>query len=190
MRNYRLILTVGSWLVLAASLPVAAEDVTTEPFVGVRVIHSKSMTPRQVDMWVAEIDPHAPGIEFMVTPSNGDLIGDTKPETTRAFVTRVGAQIGINGSFFAMAAKGAESKGQYEVLGLSASKGDAYSPFKKSFTDAINISKDNVPTIIRGTGKAPKIARLVNAPSPDALPKGDASMKDATEKKEKEPQMP
>lgn len=188
MRNYRLILTVGSWLVLAASLPAAAEDVTTEPFVGVRVIHSKSMTPRQVDMWVAEIDPHAPGIAFMVTPSNGDLIGDTKPETTRSFVTRVGAQIGINGSFFAMAAKGAESKGQYEVLGLSASKGDAYSPFKRSFTDAINISKDNVPTIIHGTGKAPKVVKLVNTPSPDALPKGEASKKDATEKKVKEPE--
>ena len=106
MRNYRLILTVGSWLVFAASLPAAAEDVTTEPFEGVRVIHSKSMTPRQVDMWVVEIDPHAPGISFLVTPSNGDLIGDTTPETTRAFVTRVGAQIGMNGSFFSHGGQG------------------------------------------------------------------------------------
>ena len=95
-----------------------------------------------------------PGISFMVTPSNGDSIGDTKPETTRAFVTRVGAQIGINGSFFAMAAKDAESNGQYDVLGLSASKGDAYSPFKPgSFTDAINISKDNTPTIHSRNGR-------------------------------------
>src|SRR4029078_1726947 len=92
------------------------------------------------------------------------------------------AQIGINGSFFAMAAKGAASKGQYEVLGLSASKGGVYSALKRSFTDAINISKDNVPTIIHGTGKAPKVVKLVNAPSPDALQKKDASKKDASKK--------
>ncbi len=134
----------------------ATDDVVTEPFEGVRVIHSKSMTPRQVDMWVAEIDMHAPGVSFLVTPSNGDLIGDTKPETTRAFVTRVGAQLGVNGSFFSMAAKGAESKGQYNVLGLSVSKGDAYSPFAVGFVDAINISPDNVATIIQGTDKGGK----------------------------------
>lgn len=163
-----------------------ADDVVTEPFEGVRVIHSKSMTPRQVDIWVAEIDPHAPGISFLVTPSNGDLIGDTKPETTRAFVTRVGAQLGINGSFFAMAAKGAESKGQYDVLGLSASKGDAYSQFKRGFTDAINISQDNMPTIIHGTGKAPKNAKLVKTTTP--TPKGEAAAKDPNAKKEKEPE--
>jgi hypothetical protein len=187
MRNYRLILTVGLCLVFTSSL-AAADDVVTEPFEGVRVIHSKSMTPRQVDIWVVEIDPHAPGISFMVTPSNGDLIGDTKPETTRAFVTRVGAQLGINGSFFAMAAKGAESKGQYDVLGLSASKGDAYSPFKRSFTEAINISKDNVPTIIHGTGKARKPATLVKATTPAPPQKGEAATKDPNAKKEKEPE--
>src|SRR5689334_5829209 len=164
MRNYQKLSALVVWLAVGASFAMA-EDVVTEPFVGVRVIHSKSLKPRQVDMWVAEIDPHAPGISFLVTPSNGDMIGDTKPETTRAFVTRVGAQLGINGSFFAMAAKGAESKGQYDVLGLSASQGDAYSQFKKNFTDAINISKDNVPTIIHGTGKAPKTAKLVAADS-------------------------
>src|SRR5262245_41439872 len=106
MRKSQLPLTVVL-MVLVTPMVAAAGDVITEPFEGVRLIHSQSMTPRQVDMWAVEIDPHAPGISFLVTPSNGDLIGDTKPETTRAFVTRVGAQIGINGSFFAMAAKGA-----------------------------------------------------------------------------------
>jgi exopolysaccharide biosynthesis protein len=145
-------------LVFAGSFAAAATNEVTEPFEGVRLIHSKSMTPRQVDMWIVEIDMSAPGVSFLVTTSNGDLIGDTTPETTRAFVTREGAQIGINGSFFAMAAKGAASKGQYDVLGLSASKGDAYSPFQKGCVDAINISKDNVATIIRGTGKPMKVA--------------------------------
>src|SRR4029078_5210140 len=107
MRNSIVSFFVLVQLVLLSLAASADTDVVTEPFVGVRVIHSKSMKPRQVDMWVAEIDPHAPGISFLVTPSNRDTIGDTKPETTRAFVTRVGAQLGINGSFFAMAAKGA-----------------------------------------------------------------------------------
>jgi hypothetical protein len=157
MRNNRLIVTLASSLAFVASLAAAADQIT-EPFEGVRLIHSASMTPRQVDMWVVEIDMHAPGISFLVTPSNGDLIGDTTPETTRAFVTRESAQIGINGSFFAMAGKAPDGKAQYDVLGLSASKGDAYSPFKKGFVDAINISQDNLATVIRGTGKPTKLA--------------------------------
>jgi hypothetical protein len=179
MRDFQRLLPAVLLVFVPATVAVAG-DVVTEPFEGVRLVHSQSMTPRQVDMWVVEIDMKAPGISFLVTPSNGDLVGDTTPETTRAFVTRVGAQIGINGSFFAMAAKGAESKGQYDVLGLSASKGDAYSQFKRGFTDAINISKDNVPTIIRGTGKAPNVVRTVSvkqtdskAPSPNPLPEGE-----------------
>src|SRR3954468_19542884 len=120
MQNYRLNLAVWTWLVFAGSL-AAADDVITEPFEGVRLIHSKSMSPRQVDMWIAEIDPGAPGISFLVTPSNGELPGDTTPETTRAFVTRVGAQLGINGSFFSEAAKGRDGKAQYNVTGVSVS---------------------------------------------------------------------
>jgi hypothetical protein len=177
MRNYRLIVTLASSLLFAASLASAADDVITEPFKGVRLIHSKSMSPRQVDMWVAEIDMSAPDISFLVTPSNGDLIGDTTPETTRAFVTRVGAQIGINGSFFAFAAKTPGGKAQYDVLGLSVSNGDAYSPFKRGFTDAINISKDNVATIIRGIGKAPKVAKL-NRATPKPPPKEENPKKE------------
>src|SRR3954463_13546038 len=149
----RVLLALIAWAVCFGSYAAAAANVITKPFEGVRLIHSKSMSPRQVDMWFVEIDMSAPGVSFLVTPSNGDLVGDTTPETTRAFVTREGAQIGINGSFFAFAAKAPDGKAQYDVLGLSVSKGDAYSPFKKGFVDAINISKDNVATIIQGTGK-------------------------------------
>src|SRR5207244_10975234 len=120
------------------------------PFVGLRLIHSQSMSPRQVDMWVAEIDMSAPGISFLVTPSNGELPGDTTPQTVRAFVTQVGAQIGINGSFFSMAAKGTDGVRQSNVTGLSVSRGDAYSPFARGFEEAINISQDGVATFIRG----------------------------------------
>jgi hypothetical protein len=90
----------------------------------------------------------------------------------------VNAQIGINGSFFAFAAKAPDGKAQYDVLGLSASKGDAYSPFKKGFTDAFNISKDNLATIIRGTGTARKVAKLTKATSPNTLAKGEGVKKE------------
>ena len=125
-------------------------------------------------------------MSFLVTPSNGELAGDTTPQTTRAFVAYVGAQLGVNGSFFSSA-----GKRQLDVLGLSVSQGDAYSPFARGFTDAINFSPDNVATIVRGVGKAsqkvsskarspgrpsehprPK-GEGIAAPSPNPLPKGD-----------------
>src|SRR2546423_2995045 len=99
MRKYRLGLTLAAWLFLAGSL-AAATNVVSEPFEGVRLIHSQATAPRQVDMWLAEIDPSTPGVAFLVTPSNGELPGDTTPLTVRAFATKVGAQLGINGSFF------------------------------------------------------------------------------------------
>jgi hypothetical protein len=145
-------------IVVFSAAASADSNVVTEPFVGVRVIHSKSMKPRQIDIWVAEIDLKAPGVSVLVTPSNGELPGDTTPLTVREFAAKTGAQLGINGSFFSMAAKGKDGKSQYNVNGLSASKGDAYSPFAHGYLDAINISKYNVATIIRGTGDDSRIA--------------------------------
>jgi hypothetical protein len=176
MNKNRTILIVVAGFFCAAAFAEAATNEVTEPFVGVRVIHSKDTKPRQIDMWIVEIDPHAPGIRFAVTPSNGSLTGDTTPQTTRAFVTKVKAQIGINGSFFASA-----GNGQFDVSGLCVSKGDAYSPFQRGFVDAINISKDNVATIIRGTGREKnKLVKPVSktkskTPSPNPLPKGEGS---------------
>ncbi len=155
-RVFKLLLVTAAWFIFSLPFAAAGTNKVTEPFEGVRLIHSKSTVPRLIAMWVVEIDMSAPGVGFVVTPSNGGLIGDTTPQTVRTFVTQVGAQIGVNGSFFAMAAKGAASKGQYDVLGLSVSKGDAYSPFERGFVDAINISQNNVATIIRGTGKGNK----------------------------------
>ncbi len=133
---------------LAAASAAAATNEITQPFEGVRLIHSRTTVPRLVDMYVVEIDMTAPGLSFLTTPSNGPLIGDTTPQTTRTFVTQVGAQLGINANFFAWAGSGP----QYDVLGLSVSNGDAYSPFDPGFVDALNISADNVATIIRAIG--------------------------------------
>jgi hypothetical protein len=139
-------LCVLLWPLLAAALAAAATNEISEPFEGVRLIHSRSTVPRLVDMFVVEIDMAAPGLQFLATPSNGALVGDTTPQTTRTFVSQVGAQIGVNANFFASA-----GSGQYELRGLSVSNGDAYSPFEPGFLDALNVSLGNVATIIRAT---------------------------------------
>ena len=160
MRNSIVSFFVLGQLVLLSAAASADTNVVTEPFVGVRVIHSKAMKPRQVDIWVAEIDLKAPGVSVLVTPSNGELAGDTTPLTVRAFATKVGAQLGINGSFFSVAAKAKDGTAQYNVTGLSASNGDAYSPFARGYTDAINISKDGVAAIVHGTGDDQRLAAV------------------------------
>jgi len=145
---------VGQLLVLLylfqlASVAGAATNEITEPYQGIRLIHSRSTVPRLVDMWIAEIDMSAPGLDFKVTPSNGALPGDTTPQTTRAFATQEGAQLAINANFFSSA-----GSGQYHTLGLSVSNGDAYSPFQSGFLDALNVSPDNVASIIRATSSS------------------------------------
>jgi hypothetical protein len=158
MHNPRLHLMCAAWLILASSLAAATTNEITHPYQGVRLIHSKSTVPREVDIWIAEIDMAAPGIAFFVTPSNGELVGDTTPQTVREFVTKAGAQFGINGSFFSMTSKESDALRQSNVTGLSVSKGDAYSPFARGFEEAINISKENVATIVYGTGEGGRIA--------------------------------
>ncbi|MBA3482908.1 MAG: phosphodiester glycosidase family protein, partial [Pirellulales bacterium] len=119
----------------------------TEPFQGVRLIHSKSPAPRLIDVFVVEIDLSAPGLSFLVTPSNGALPGDTTPQRTRAFAEQYDAQVAINGSYF-----GSAGSGQFDVQGLSVSNGDAYSQFELARLVALNVSMSNVATIIQASG--------------------------------------
>lgn len=94
-------------LLLVPSLSAAAVQ-TSEPFVGIKLERIERSKPRPEIIHLAIIDPKAPGIRFVVTPSNGDpngpLPGDPNLETTRQttlqFITRQHAQLGINGSFF------------------------------------------------------------------------------------------
>ena len=124
----------------------AASFELTEPFIGVRHFHRTANLPRMVDMHIIEIDPTAQGIDFLVTPSNGSAPGDTVAQTTRSFLATHGAQIAINASFYASA-----GGGNLDVLGLSASRGDAYSEFNSGFPVALNVSADNLASIIQST---------------------------------------
>ena len=49
MRKYRIGFLVAAWVCFTGSLAAIARDVITEPFEGVRLIHSQRMAPRQVD---------------------------------------------------------------------------------------------------------------------------------------------
>ena len=150
-RNY------SAWLICAVTIAVAerchaASYEMTEPFVGVRHFHRVSTVPRLIDVHIVEIDPAAPGIDFLVTPSNGPAPGETVAQTTRSFLTQHNAQIAINGSFYAFVAGN-----NMNVQGLSASQGDIYSTFEAARLAALNISQNNIATIIQsttGTGTA------------------------------------
>lgn len=136
-------------IVAACLLPVLAHGQSleiTEPFIGVRHFHRVTTSPRLLDIHIVEIDMKAAGIGAMVTPSNGSAPGETSAQTTRAFVTQHGAQIGINGSFFS-----SNSGGGLNISGLAASQGTVYSTFEAGRNHALNITANNVASIIRGT---------------------------------------
>lgn len=142
----------GVLLILASGLPSpkdslsAASYEVTSPFVGVTHYHLTTTAPRLLDVNIVEIDPHAPGIQFLVTPSNGGSAGETFAQTTRSFVNQYQVQVGVNASFFASA-----SGGNLDVQGLSASRGDIYSTFQADRLVALNISQDNLASIITST---------------------------------------
>jgi hypothetical protein len=73
-----------------------AADRTTQPFPGVRYVHRHVSTPREIDMHVVIVDLKQPGVTMKTSGPNGDRPGECDLETTRAFVERGGAQIGID----------------------------------------------------------------------------------------------
>ncbi len=138
-------LVAGSALVATAS---AQETRTvTQPFIGVTLTRIDTMVPRRLSMNLVEIDLTIPGIGFAVTPSNGAAAGETVGLTTRQFLTQQGVQLAVNGGFSAWV-----SGSNYNVEGLAARQGVVYSEFQEFRTFALNISPDNVATIIRAAG--------------------------------------
>lgn len=146
--------TIG-WLVACSCLPAAGQAMTTtvtQPFLGVTHTHIETTNPRRLDMHLVAIDLGVPGIGFAVTPSNGAATGETVGRTTRQFLGDQKVQLAINGGFSAWV-----SGSNYDVQGLAASKGEIYSSFEQYRTFALDISADNVATILRspsGTGTA------------------------------------
>jgi len=99
-----------------------------------------------------------PGIEFLVTPSNGEAPLDTTGTWTSTFLRTYKCQAAVNASPFAPVV---QKEGTLEdVLGLSVSRGDCYSPANGTY-GALLISKDNKAWIATPPIKAEKAYNAV-----------------------------
>lgn len=127
--------------------PCHAADKTSHPFVGVsiqRIVHS---SPREQVIHLVTIDPQAPGIRFLVTPSNGDPNGDapgdpnheTTRETTLAFARQTHAQLAINTSFFTFIKHTLDT----DNVSLVVSDGHLVSPLEAKRPWVLNITADH-----------------------------------------------
>jgi len=134
----------------ALAIPVRAIDTIDYPFQGVRHIHRAVTAPRLLNMDIVEIDLTTPGLSFQTTESNKDMAGKMKLETTRAFVDRFHAQIGVNANFFDNSDK-AQASGYTTLHGLAVSNGNQVSPWivgNASSNCGVNISMTNQVTFI------------------------------------------
>ncbi len=116
-------------------------------FVGVETCEASADEPRPLQVRVARIDLKEPTVQFLVTPSNGDEPLDSNARTTSQFLREFKCQVAINGSPFApLAKRPAEPQ---DVLGLSLSRGDLYSPPTTEY-DAFLIGQDRRAWLERG----------------------------------------
>jgi len=155
-------------LVLVAPLGTYATTTknSVQIFQGIRYIKQEQTSPHKQISHIVEIDLGDPEVRFMTTPGNGEEgPRETWCETTRAFVKRTGAQVGINGNFFIN-----DTEPHTELLGLAVSAGDVVSPWDKGWAKyAVNIGKDNKVTFVKraeggsGTCKIVPEVKLFNA---------------------------
>jgi len=90
--------------------------------------------------YALRVDLHEPGIEFLTTPSNADKPLDTDGRTTSRFLEEFKCQAAVNASPFSPIHEG--DGAPKDVLGLSVSRGDAYSGPNDVY-GALIITEDN-----------------------------------------------
>ena len=101
--------------------------------------------PRPLQIRAMRVDLQASGIDFLVTPSNGPASKDVGARSTSEFLAEFKCQVAINGSVFDVYA---ENRGDpMDVLGLSLSRGNRYSPPNR--WDALLIGTDRRVWIAR-----------------------------------------
>jgi exopolysaccharide biosynthesis protein len=98
-------------------------------------------------MHVVIIDLKQPGVTIKTTGSNGDRPGECDLETTRGFVVRSRAQIGINSGFFSRTPE-ERRLGVADLSSLAVSDGEKVSDWGKWIEDAVNIGADNTVTFV------------------------------------------
>jgi exopolysaccharide biosynthesis protein len=141
------ILMLGAALSLLGSLAILAADTETQPFPGVRYVHRHVSEPREIDMHIVLVDLNRPGVTIKTTGPNGDRPGETDLETTRTFVKRSQAQIGINSGFFS---RTDEERRLWvaDLCSLAVSDGERVSDWGTWIKDAITIGADNTVTFV------------------------------------------
>ncbi len=147
MKQTLSILSLGAAAALLGGSALHAADTESTPFPGVRYVHRQVSEPRAIDMHVVIIDLSQPGVRMVTTGANGDRPGETDLETTRAFVKRTGAQIGINSGFFGRTTK-EQGLGGADLCSLAVSDGVKVSDWGTWVKDAINIGADNTVTFV------------------------------------------
>ena len=140
-------------LLLTACLAtgLVADQIVTNPFVGVTVIARTETSPRPENMHLVEIDLSAPGIGFELTPPGGTL--ETVRQTTLGYLNQEHAQLAINSHFF-LPFPSADPNAM--LIGLGASNGNVYSAFEAPVQSyaivtnapALNIDSSNHASIV------------------------------------------
>lgn len=130
-----------------ATGPKAARVGAWQPvYRGVEYTRAEATEPRAVVVYVLRIDLKAAGIGFVVTPSNGERPLDTDSMVTSEFLRKQKCQAAINASPFSPVVN--VSGEPQDVIGLSVSLGDCYSPASKAY-GALVISRGNEAKIVR-----------------------------------------
>jgi exopolysaccharide biosynthesis protein len=148
MKKTLTFLTLVATSVLAALSALRAADAESTPFPGVRYVHRHVTEPREIDMHIVLVDLKQSGVKIVTTGPNNDPDTHTDFETTRQFVQRTGAQIGINGGFFGYTRKAVET-GKGILCSLAVSDGKRVGGWGHNQHDAVNIGDDNIVTFIR-----------------------------------------
>ena len=119
---------------------VAAPPAWTPLFRGIDHARTTVTAPVPLVVNVVRIELKAPGIAFLVTPPNGERPLDTDGMKTSTFLKKYQCRLAINASPYAPvpSAEGTPT----DVLGLSKSRGDEYSPPNSSY-GVLMLSKDN-----------------------------------------------
>ncbi len=94
-------------------------------FQGIEVCEASTRQPRPLQARALRVDLRSPGIEFLVTPSNGSEPLEVNARTTSDFLREFKCQAAINGSVFAPFAQ--TNLQPMNIEGLSLSRGDLYS---------------------------------------------------------------
>ncbi len=109
-------------------------------FRGIDYVHVQKTGPEPQEVYAVRVDLHKKGLEFLVTPSNGDKPLETDGSTASAFLETHHCRLAVNATPFAPVDD--VVGGPRDIVGLSISRGDCYSEPEPEKA-AMLISRDN-----------------------------------------------